>query len=69
MALPSGPRPRMRRALCPCVHVPSFAANERFIGLDLARQLATVLVLHRKADSSEHEPSGFCETPMSRPSS
>lgn len=48
------------------VHVPRFPADERLINLDLsasATELTGILGLHRKANSMEHEPSGFlCDT-------
>jgi hypothetical protein len=41
------------------VHVSCFAADESFVDLDFARQLATILALLRESDPVKHEPRGF----------
>ena len=41
------------------VHVPRFTANERFISFDCPGHLVDRAVVHRVADSMEHEPCGL----------
>jgi len=53
------------------VHVTGFAADESFVSLNLTGHPTEVAVLHRQADSMEHEPSGLLGdadwvTPMAR---
>ena len=51
----------LKRPLLPFgVHIAGVAANVSFVDLDLTAELpAAVVILHRKADSMEHEPSSF----------
>jgi hypothetical protein len=41
------------------VHIARFAADERFIYFDFARQFRSGLILHRFANAVKHEPSGL----------
>ncbi len=41
------------------VHVPSRAANERFVRFDGPRHFINAAVVHGVADTLKHEPSGF----------
>jgi hypothetical protein len=47
------------------VHVPGLAADEGFVGFNLALELLETPGLHRQADAVEHEPCGLpARTPI-----
>lgn len=50
--------PQNRRLPLPFVHVLGFAADVRFVGLDLAVEFLEGVGLHRLSDAVEHEPRG-----------